>query len=389
MFIQKLIQRQRGRYRRYTSEYDSHILESQMKMSRLNLILFFAHGMFVCILEDWLWKSVSMEFYVSMAAAGISLAEYILCLWYLPKHKNQALLTSDIYVGIMIIVLVSTDIFLQPTDESISSVLITVTLILSAIVSLIPFHFWSVMLVAVVWCVGEEIYVLMRTNVPELYDKISWLYYSLDYLLIILFALAINWMFANLKFSEIKREHDLRSKVQTDQLTGLYNRQYMEQAVEDYSHTKGTGMMFCIDLDNFKQVNDTFGHGKGDEVLIQVSNILKTCFHKNDYVARVGGDEFLVFMHPVKGEEDIVNSIHRLLKRFPVVASEGKKEIKVMLSIGGALLEENTESAYEFLYKKSDEVMYEAKQGGKGRAVIAANRFMPKSVISRNEVNRL
>lgn len=60
-----------------------------------------------------------------------------------------------------------------------------------------------------------------------------------------------------------------------------------------------------------------------------------------------------------------------------------------MLSIGGALLEENTESAYEFLYKKSDEVMYEAKQGGKGRAVIAANRFMPKSVISRNEVNRL
>jgi len=151
-------------------------------------------------------------------------------------------------------------------------------------------------------------------------------------------------------------------KATHDTLTSLYNRYEFYNKLEQFKNKK-----FClgfIDLDNFKYVNDTFGHDKGDEILIQTSIILRENLKGKDLAGRIGGDEFLVAISDCDKKcaeivlENIENQIKKDFKMYDVSAS-----------IGGVIYPDVTQD-YEKLVKIADKVMYEVKENGKGRVLV-------------------
>ena len=124
-------------------------------------------------------------------------------------------------------------------------------------------------------------------------------------------------------------------KAVRDSLTGLYNREYLDeyskQAFGRVARSESSLVLIFIDLDNFKQVNDNFGHNEGDRVLVEVSNIFKKSFRLYDIVVRYGGDEFIVLIEDKEHDTEalemilqlLVTKIEKNLKTFGISASYG------------------------------------------------------------------
>ena len=158
----------------------------------------------------------------------------------------------------------------------------------------------------------------------------------------------------------------------TDPLTGLYNRRFIESLIgsECDRVTRYGGVMSClmIDADGFKQINDTYGHQAGDEILRAVSQILGDKSRKSDVCARYGGEEFLV-LTPNDKELAIVLA-ERLRKSISDASiSNNGESIDVTVSIGVASHEGGGECGAE-LVRRADVALYQAKMDGRNRVVI-------------------
>ena len=128
--------------------------------------------------------------------------------------------------------------------------------------------------------------------------------------------------------------------------------------------TASPSRLLFVDLDGFKQVNDTLGHGFGDEVLIEVGERLRGCLRGGEVLARLGGDEFTVLVERVSGSRDaieIADRIHATLTD-PIDGPEGPLHLGA--SVGIALSEQGRLSAVELL-RDADHAMYSAKRSGR------------------------
>jgi diguanylate cyclase (GGDEF)-like protein/PAS domain S-box-containing protein len=156
----------------------------------------------------------------------------------------------------------------------------------------------------------------------------------------------------------------LFEKAHADSLTGLPNRRclegYMCSAMTEYEQTKRPFAILFIDLDKFKAVNDTFGHSIGDELLIIVSKRIKKAIRENDYVVRIGGDEFVVIIKTASEESllRIVNSIKDTFTHDIVIKGN---ILSIDISIGIATYPSNG-STIEELLNNADKNMYIHKQ---------------------------
>jgi diguanylate cyclase (GGDEF)-like protein/PAS domain S-box-containing protein len=163
-------------------------------------------------------------------------------------------------------------------------------------------------------------------------------------------------------------EEQLRHDALHDPLTGLWNRpafsQYADKACLRAQREGFTLALLFVDLDGFKQVNDTLGHGLGDEVLIQVGRRLRSCLRGTEVLARLGGDEFTVLIEKVSSSRDaidIADRIHADLTR-PFEGPEGP--LYLGASVGIALNENGRLTAAELL-RDADHAMYSAKRSGR------------------------
>ena len=168
--------------------------------------------------------------------------------------------------------------------------------------------------------------------------------------------------------------HALKEKEKTinrlayyDGLTGLANRILFYKFAEKFEANAGRtgerlGLMF-LDVDNFKDINDTYGHQTGDEVLLFVTEVLKKSIRKVDLAARFGGDEFLILLHGVRDREDCAVTAERIKEGTKIAIRVSGVEIKVSLSIGISLLPDDALNIDE-LISKADRAMYEAKNNG-------------------------
>lgn len=151
-----------------------------------------------------------------------------------------------------------------------------------------------------------------------------------------------------------------------DVLTGLWNRQYLEEQVQNYGQSGGVGVFALLDLDNFKTINDTCGHIVGDAVLIKFAETLKEQVRKDDIVCRIGGDEFVLFLKNCKAKSDYVTIIHKLIEIVPlkVAGVTGVDSSENTVSVGIACMpHDGTE--FLTLYNKADKALYHVKQNGK------------------------
>lgn len=154
---------------------------------------------------------------------------------------------------------------------------------------------------------------------------------------------------------------------QFDALTGVYNRRMgeilIENALQKCSDHIGAVMM--IDLDNFKQVNDCYGHVKGDEVLHSVARAIRYTLDEQDYFCRFGGDEFLYFAH-CASKDEVAHKAQEIMDCIPIKDMELPKEMQISLSIGIACAP-GYGTDLKQLYEKADTALYEAKAKGKCR----------------------
>lgn len=168
-----------------------------------------------------------------------------------------------------------------------------------------------------------------------------------------------------------KLEAELQTLSFTDELTGLHNRRGFFTLVEHQfiiaKRNKKDVVMLYADLDDFKMVNDTFGHDEGDILLREVANILKATFRESDIVARIGGDEFVIFPSIEQDEVNADRMVVRLQEKIETYNSQ-KQNYSLSLSIGIARFEKGFSYTVDDLLSKADHVMYDQKRMKKGLA---------------------
>jgi diguanylate cyclase (GGDEF)-like protein/PAS domain S-box-containing protein len=161
----------------------------------------------------------------------------------------------------------------------------------------------------------------------------------------------------------------LRRLAVTDELTGLRNRRaFEERLVMEFSmarRRKRELAVLLIDVDNFKTINDRWGHAAGDDVLRRLGNILRTTVRLPDLPARYGGEEFIVLL-PESGEESAMGLARRVMQR---VAAEEWANDPVTISMGMAAMNESLQNGYQ-LVELADEALYAAKRAGKNRVMV-------------------
>lgn len=165
------------------------------------------------------------------------------------------------------------------------------------------------------------------------------------------------------------RSQTLERAALTDALTGTQNRRYFDDALKEYLDefrrvNRPVGLLI-VDLDHFKQINDTHGHDVGDEVLRAVGNCLKDMTRYHDVVARLGGEEFAVVAPNMDLEmmKRFAERIRRAIGDMAIVS--GNARLKVTASAGLAVWDRKEPA--EALFKRADQQLYQAKKTGRNR----------------------
>lgn len=160
----------------------------------------------------------------------------------------------------------------------------------------------------------------------------------------------------------------------TDSLTGLHNRRYLsthlDSVMERMRESEKPVSLLMIDVDHFKRVNDTYGHGVGDEVLHEIGQQILRNIRGFDLAARYGGEEFAVVMPdtPVEIALGVAERLCEKMASEPIHVTGSKDKIRVTLSIGVAVSEGLDETAKNLL-KRADEALYEAKRAGRNQVI--------------------
>jgi len=189
-------------------------------------------------------------------------------------------------------------------------------------------------------------------------------------------------------FSDVTEQNEMNEKILElsiyDTLTRLPNRLMFKNHVEDickskFSSTDGFSLLF-IDLDNFKYVNDTYGHSFGDELLVEVAKRLKRVMRKSDFVARFGGDEFIVVLDEIVETVSIQSVADNIIE---ALSEDVKLSIGQKVTIGSSIgisLYPNDARNYEELVKFADIAMYKAKEDGKNRYFFYNEQMSTQSI---------
>lgn len=160
----------------------------------------------------------------------------------------------------------------------------------------------------------------------------------------------------------------------TDPLTGLHNRRRMNEALQEYIHNtqryQDSFSLILFDIDDFKHVNDNYGHNVGDEVLIMIAKITKNSLRKTDFISRWGGEEFLILL-PKTHLEEAANIAEKL--RIEIENSIYFENKRVTCSFGVAQYKDGLENSA--IVNQADEALYVAKKSGKNRIVKADKKI--------------
>jgi diguanylate cyclase (GGDEF)-like protein/PAS domain S-box-containing protein len=171
----------------------------------------------------------------------------------------------------------------------------------------------------------------------------------------------------------VRLEEQLRDQALHDPLTRLANRLLLQDRI-DQALARGqlsdrAFALLLLDLDNFKNVNDSLGHAAGDHLLVAVAGRLKACLRASDSAARLGGDEFAILLEEVTDADHAASVAERLVEALRTPFTVEQREIFLGVSIGVAMSDAQRQSADEML-RDADLAMYVAKAQGRGRHVV-------------------
>ncbi len=187
----------------------------------------------------------------------------------------------------------------------------------------------------------------------------------------------VSWPIVKIVLRLDKLETEMRYLASYDGLTKVLNRRaFLEKADYLLQVAKRQRLSFSVvlaDIDNFKRINDQFGHEAGDDVLQQVGSLFNSCIRESDLIGRYGGEEF-VLLFTTPDPTKAVNACERLHKQLRqlVVPFKGHS-IQVTISIGVAHFKPTTDISLQELLSQADQAMYHAKNNGKDQTIVFAN----------------
>ncbi len=186
-----------------------------------------------------------------------------------------------------------------------------------------------------------------------------------------------------------EQTHTLNKLAHFDLLTALPNRlsfleKLAESVYEAKKHHNSIAVCF-VDIDNFKQVNDNFGHPTGDELLKKLAKLIRTKLHANDFMARLGGDEFGIIINDVYSKEHLENWLHGLIQFVNQPIQLNSFQVTRTISVGVALYPESSQIPDELL-RIADIAMYRAKESGRNNFQIY-NEEIHKLVHRRQQID--
>ncbi len=181
--------------------------------------------------------------------------------------------------------------------------------------------------------------------------------------------------------------HQAEMLGQHDGLTGLYNKKMTEEQIKKQLNAEPPikcGALMIIDVDNFKGINDTFGHLYGDAVITQLGSSLRSIFQKSDILGRVGGDEFFAFMRNYNDISVVEQKAKELCAEFCKCYEQGDAKVNISASVGIATTDHST--VYEDIYKYADIALYKTKSDGKNGYNIYAGEDSISYKSTRTEI---
>ncbi len=183
----------------------------------------------------------------------------------------------------------------------------------------------------------------------------------------------VLWSFINID-KEVKYREELKLLASIDPMSGLYNRRFFSDMAENIvalaKRQKRNVCIILLDIDNFKSINDTYGHDVGDDVIKKLSRVLKDNTRKSDILCRYGGEEFILLLPEtsLQWATKIADDLRLEFNSYKFTLHE--KQISFTASFGVSTLDIRLESALEDGIKRADKALYRAKNSGKNQVVV-------------------
>lgn len=347
-------------YKDYRDEIQDFSAHVQRQYSFRLMVVFLVYILFMIISGIAYDRSFDGRVLYIFIPAAILFLHWLVFRLGVPQKQHKVILAGNVFLIV----------FLQVMEFAydLSGGLLSPTLLISvyvstSIVSLNPIHYVAVLIVS------QFSHLLLDLCVIQGITGSTIAYLTND-LVILVISAQINILLSQLRYRWLKEKSSLQKESMVDELTGLYKRKYFQQFYSKYADINYMGAMLHIDLDNFKACNDAFGHSVGDEVLCQAADILKSTFRGTDCIARVGGDEFMVYMVNVTDKEPVMDKVKSLLAKFPIAKEDDSRCVAVSASIGVSFSTPGQYSCYEDMYINADSAMYQSKKAGKGRIAV-------------------
>jgi len=212
----------------------------------------------------------------------------------------------------------------------------------------------------------------------ETYFRFSLAHFVMLY---VIYAIQNSNECANAKIEKLREKEKLQIRLLeklsiTDTLTSLYNRRFFEEIfprqINRAKRNKELLTFFALDLDYFKQYNDTYGHQKGDWALVQVAEILKEVFNKSDdYIFRMGGEEFagIYLDGNIDNIHSLIDDLMNKIEERQIEHKGNPAEGRLTCSIGVYIKTEDDDLTHQEMYRLADEALYKAKANGRNQVV--------------------
>ncbi len=214
---------------------------------------------------------------------------------------------------------------------------------------------------------AEAVYVFLVGQVKEEAIAQNDIFNSL---VALLFSFVVATIVANLRVRDNTAKLTYQRLSAIDGLTGVSNKASCEKKIGALLFQKSPDQrsgLIVLDIDNFKEVNDTLGHQAGDAVLTRTGIVLRRVIENDGIIGRIGGDEFMVFIRDAKSPERMKDRCTRLLDG---IQEDIMKNLSVCVTVSMGVIVFTKETSFEKLFRLADNALYDAKYRGKGRYVL-------------------
>ena len=217
-------------------------------------------------------------------------------------------------------------------------------------------------------CAVSVIYIIWMHSVKE-YNV--WMVDVINVIIFTIVSIFLNVIANSIRIKEFVLTREIKLQKDMDEMTGLKNKGALTREINEFLADvfSDKGIMFMLDIDHFKAINDTYGHDVGDRVIAQLGCYLGRIFVSNEIVGRFGGDEFIVFIKDTDSLDAVRNIATEIIKGATETVLLPNPEDKVSVSIGVAIYR-GQEKNYSEIFKKADMALYKSKANPNDRFYI-------------------